>query len=383
MSNIFLTPKVIINGNDALLNAKEQICTLGNKALIVTDLNMIKFGAIEKLTCILKECNIDFFIFSEANNEPDDILVTNGSKVFKDNDCDFLIALGGGSPIDTMKGISILLSSSEELSSHLGKEIILKRPKMVAIPTTAGTGSEATQFTIIKDTKTKVKMLLKGSDLIPDLAIVDPNFTFSLPKSVTAATGIDALCHSLESFTSKKAQPLSNTFALSSIKRILNNLETCYKEPQNIKAREEMCLASLEAGISFNNSSVTIIHGMSRPLGSIFNIPHGLSNAMLLETCLTYIREDIVSDLSIISKYCNIAPTEASPFEASILLLNKISSLLRNLDIPSLKKFGVVKEEYLGYIDKMAKDAINSGSPSNTKKELDEIQLVQLYKSLI
>ena len=144
-----------------------------------------------------------------------------------------------------------------------------------------------------------------------------------------------------------------------------------------------MCLASLEAGISFNNSSVTIIHGMSRPLGSIFNIPHGLSNAMLLETCLTYIREDIVSDLSIISKYCNIAPTEASPFEASILLLNKISSLLRNLDIPSLKKFGVVKEEYLGYIDKMAKDAINSGSPSNTKKELDEIQLAQLYKSLI
>lgn len=383
MSNIFLTPKVIITGNDALLNSKEQICTLGNKALIVTDLNMIKFGAIEKLTCFLKKCNIDFFIFSEANNEPDDILVTNGSKVFKDNDCDFLIALGGGSPIDTMKGISILLCSSEELSSHLGKEIVLKRPKMVAIPTTAGTGSEATQFTIIKDTKTKVKMLLKGSDLIPDLAIVDPNFTFSLPKSVTAATGIDALCHSLESFTSKKAQPLANTFALSSIKRILNNLETCYKEPENIKAREEMCLASLEAGISFNNSSVTIIHGMSRPLGSIFNIPHGLSNAMLLETCLTYIREDIVSDLSIISKYCNIAPTEASPFEASILLLNKISSLLRNLDIPSLKKFGVVKEEYLGYIDKMAKDAINSGSPSNTKKELDEIQLAQLYKSLI
>ena len=160
---------------------------------------------------------------------------------------------------------------------------------MIAIPTTAGTGSEATMFTIITDTANNVKMLLKGACLIPDLAIIDPVFSISTPKSVTTSTGVDALCHAIEAYTSRKAQPFSDIFALSAIKRIFSNLPIVYEEPDNLEARKEMALAATEAGIAFNNSSVTLVHGMSRPIGALFHVPHGLSNAMLLERCMYFV----------------------------------------------------------------------------------------------
>ena len=146
--------------------------------------------------------------------------------------------------------------------NYLGKEITIETPGMIAIPTTAGTGSEATQFTIITNTKKDIKMLLKGTVLIPDLAIIDPQFTLSAPSRITAATGLDALCHAVESYTSKKAQPLSKSFSVSAVKRILKYLPIAYTDGSNVKAREEMSIAALEAGIAFNNASVTIIHGM-------------------------------------------------------------------------------------------------------------------------
>ena len=207
MANTFLTPKMIISGSDALSNAKNELKRLGRKAFIVTDATMVKLGNVSLLENILKEIDVDYYIFSEVNFEPNDLIVIQGKDTYKDNNCDFLIALGGGSPIDTAKAISILLNNDAPLSSYMGKIINIDRPALVAIPTTAGTGSEATKFTIINDTATKVKMLLTGPCLIPDLAIIDPAFSKSAPKSVTSHTGIDALCHAVESYTSRKAQP--------------------------------------------------------------------------------------------------------------------------------------------------------------------------------
>ncbi len=381
MANTFLTPKMIVSGNDALDSAKSELSKLGKKAFIVTDAMMVKLGNILLLEKILKEVNIDYHIFSEVNFEPNDTVVIQGKDAYRENNCDFLIALGGGSPIDTAKAISILLNNDAPLSSYMGKVIDIDRPPLVAIPTTAGTGSEATKFTIINDTATKVKMLLTGPCLIPDLAIIDPAFSKSAPQSVTSHTGIDALCHAVESYTSRKTQPLSDTFALSAIKRIFANLQKCYDNGNDTEARVQMSLAALEAGISFNNSSVTIVHGMSRPMGALFHVPHGLSNAMLLEECMNYVVDGAYDRFADIARYLSLTD-DKDDVKAAKIFLNALSELLRNLNVPTMSQYGIDKEEYFASIDKMAHDAFASGSPSNTIKEIKVDDMVELYKKI-
>lgn len=381
MANTFLTPKTIVSGNNALDAASSQLSSFGKKAFVVTDATMVKLGNADSLLKVLDKEGIEYSVFPEVNFEPNDLIVKQGAEAYKASGCDFLIALGGGSPIDTAKAISILLASDVALSSYMGKIIDIERPGLVAIPTTAGTGSEATKFTIINDTETKVKMLLTGPCLIPDLAIIDPMFTISAPKSVTAHTGIDALCHALESYTSRKAQPLSDTFALSAIKRIFGNLRTCYNEGNNTEARIQMSLAALEAGISFNNSSVTIVHGMSRPMGALFHVPHGLSNAMLLKECMDFAVQGAYDRFADVSRYLGLSDSTDDK-EAAELFLKELSSLLSGLHVPTMSEYGIDKEEYFSNIDKMAHDAFASGSPSNTIRETSVEDMKELYKQI-
>ncbi|MBR0474301.1 MAG: iron-containing alcohol dehydrogenase [Erysipelotrichaceae bacterium] len=381
MANTFLTPKTIVSGNNALDAASSQLSSFGKKAFVVTDATMVKLGNADSLLKVLDKEGIEYSVFPEVNFEPNDLIVKQGAEAYKASGCDFLIALGGGSPIDTAKAISILLASDAALSSYMGKIIDIARPGLVAIPTTAGTGSEATKFTIINDTETKVKMLLTGPCLIPDLAIIDPMFTISAPKSVTAHTGIDALCHALESYTSRKAQPLSDTFALSAIKRIFGNLRTCYNEGNNTEARIQMSLAALEAGISFNNSSVTIVHGMSRPMGALFHVPHGLSNAMLLKECMDFAVKGAYDRFADVSRYLGLSDSTDDK-EAAELFLKELSSLLSDLHVPTMSEYGIDKEEYFNNIDKMAHDAFASGSPSNTIRETSVEDMKELYKQI-
>ena len=381
MANTFLTPKTIVSGNNALDAASSQLNSFGKKAFVVTDATMVKLGNADSLLKVLDKEGIEYSVFPEVNFEPNDLIVKQGAEAYKASGCDFLIALGGGSPIDTAKAISILLASDAALSSYMGKIIDIERPGLVAIPTTAGTGSEATKFTIINDTETKVKMLLTGPCLIPDLAIIDPMFTISAPKSVTAHTGIDALCHALESYTSRKAQPLSDTFALSAIKRIFGNLRTCYNEGNNTEARIQMSLAALEAGISFNNSSVTIVHGMSRPMGALFHVPHGLSNAMLLKECMDFAVQGAYDRFADVSRYLGLSDSNDDK-EAAEVFLKELSSLLNDLHVPSMSEYGIDKEEYFNNIDKMAHDAFASGSPSNTIRETSVEDMKELYKQI-
>ena len=381
MANTFLTPKTIVSGNNALDASSSQLSSFGKKAFVVTDATMVKLGNADSLLKVLDKEGIEYSVFPEVNFEPNDLIVKQGAEAYKASGCDFLIALGGGSPIDTAKAISILLASDAALSSYMGKIIDIERPGLVAIPTTAGTGSEATKFTIINDTETKVKMLLTGPCLIPDLAIIDPMFTISAPKSVTAHTGIDALCHALESYTSRKAQPLSDTFALSAIKRIFGNLRTCYNEGNNTEARIQMSLAALEAGISFNNSSVTIVHGMSRPMGALFHVPHGLSNAMLLKECMDFAVKGAYDRFADVSRYLGLSDSTDDK-EAAEVFLKELSSLLYDLHVPTMSEYGIDKEEYFSNIDKMAHDAFASGSPSNTIRETSVEDMKELYKQI-
>ena len=382
MANLFLSPKYIVSGENSLDLSKEYLMNFGKKALIITDNMMIKIGALEKLIVILDEINIKYEIFSEVNSEPTDVIVEAGIKRYKESNSEFLIALGGGSPIDAMKAIGAMITNEGEIVDYLQKIIPNKPPVLVAIPTTAGTGSEATQFTIISDTKNNVKMLLKGPSLIPTLAIVDPVFTLTSPSFITAATGVDALCHAIEAYTSRKAQPMSDTFAISAIKRIYKNLLNAYKNGADIKAREQMAIASLEAGIAFNNSSVTIVHGMSRPIGAMFHVPHGLSNAMLLKECLNFAKSGAISQFNNLAKEIEVFEIGMTEEEGATSFIEAIKELLDDLNIQTLKEFGVDKEEFFKVMDKMVSDALISGSPQNTRRIPTKTDVLEIYKKL-
>ena len=382
MAREFIEPGQVIKGSGALTMAEETLKGLGKKALIVTDKVMIQLGNCAKVETALKNQGIDYAIYSEIVGEPTDTMIENGLKVYKENGCDFLVALGGGSPIDSMKAIGSLVVNGGNISDYMGKVIDVEMPPLVAIPTTAGTGSEATQFTIITDTKKDIKMLLKGKVLMPKLAIIDPQFTMTAPPKITAATGLDALCHAVEAYTSRKAQPLSDSYAMSAVKRIFKSLPVAFKDGKNEEARIQMSVAALEAGIAFNNASVTIIHGMSRPIGALFHVAHGLSNAMLMKECLGFALEGAYDRFADLGRAIGVADATDEDKAAAEKFLSAIEGIVKEFETPSLAEFGIDKEEFFKVIDKMAYDAMDSGSPQNTMREVSEEQVKQIYRNL-
>ena len=382
MAREFIVPGQIITGSGALTMAEETLKGLGKKALIVTDKVMIQLGNCAKVETALKNQGIDYAIYSEIVGEPTDTMIENGLKVYKENGCDFLVALGGGSPIDSMKAIGSLVVNGGNISDYMGKVIDVEMPPLVVIPTTAGTGSEATQFTIITDTKKDIKMLLKGKVLMPKLAIIDPQFTMTAPPKITAATGLDALCHAVEAYTSRKAQTLSDSFAMSAVKRIFKSLPVAFKDGKNEEARIQMSVAALEAGIAFNNASVTIIHGMSRPIGALFHVAHGLSNAMLMKECLGFALEGAYDRFADLGRAIGVADATDEDKAAAEKFLSAIEGIVKELETPTLAEFGIDKEEFFKVIDKMAYDAMDSGSPQNTMREVSEEQVKQIYRNL-
>ena len=382
MAREFIVPGEIISGSGALEMAETALKSMGKKALIVTDKVMISLGNCEKVENALKNQGIEYAIYSDVTGEPTNIMVDNGVKVYKENDCDFMVALGGGSPIDTMKAIGALVKNGGDIADFMGKVIDVDMPPMAAVPTTAGTGSEATQFTIITDTRKDIKMLLKGKVLMPNLAIIDPQFTMTAPPKITAATGLDALCHAVEAYTSRKAQTLADTFAVSAVKRIFKYLPIAFHDGQNEEARVEMSVAALEAGIAFNNASVTLIHGMSRPIGAMFHVAHGLSNAMLMKECLSFALEGAYERFADLGRAIEVADTSDSDKEASEKFLAALVKLTEELETPTLEQYGIDKEAFFNVIEKMSFDAMASGSPQNTRREITQADVEQMYKNL-
>lgn len=382
MANLFLTPKTIVTGEGALELSADNLIGLGKKALIVTDDMMVKLGNLEKLTKVLDNAKIEYAVYSEINSEPCDYMIEKGAGLYREGGCDFLIAIGGGSPIDSMKAIAAVVTYDCDIDDFMGKVITKQLPNMCAIPTTAGTGSEATQNTIINNTKENIKMLLKGDALMVDLAIVDPVFTMTAPPAVTANTGIDALCHAVEAYTSVKAFPMADTMALSAVKRIFNSLYECYIHPDNVEARADMATAATEAGMAFNNSSVTIIHGMSRPIGALYHVPHGLSNAMLIDKCLRFAVEACPDRFCTLAQTIGVYKEGMSEREGADAFLDAVSDLCKKLNIQTLAEFGVDKEDFYSNTDKMATDAIASGSPANTRRNPTKEEIIDIYKSL-
>ena len=382
MAREFLVPGHIITGARALDAAEKIFPTMGKKALVVTDPVMIKLGNCAKVEAALKQEHVPYAVYSDIVGEPNNIMIENGLRKYREEGCDFLIAIGGGSCLDSMKAIGALAVNGGDIADFFGKTIDVEMPPMAAIPTTAGTGSEATQFTIITDTRKDVKMLLKGPKLIPSLAVIDPQFTMTAPPAVTANTGLDALCHCVEAYTSRKAQTLSDTFAVSAVKRIFANLPTAYHDGSNQEARIQMSVAALEAGIAFNNSSVTLIHGMSRPIGALFHVAHGLSNAMLMNVCLTFALPGAYDRFGDLGRAIGVADASDTAQAAAEKFLDALKKLVAEMEIPTPEAYGIDRETFMNVIPKMAHDAMESGSPQNTIRDITVEQVSDLYRQL-
>ena len=320
-------------------------------------------------------------IFDGITGEPTVEMINGGVAAYKDNGCDYVIGIGGGSSLDSAKAIAAMSVLGGSIADYMGREIDGDFPPMVLIPTTAGTGSEATKFTIITDTQKDVKMLLKGDSLLPQLAVLDYSYTISSPQSVTAATGMDALTHAIESYTSRRANPITDIFALSALKRIFKYLPAAYSEPENEEAREQMLLAAYEAGVCINNASVTLVHGMSRPIGALFHVPHGISNAMLDIKCLGFALSGAPDRFAAAARAIG-ASDSADDETAAQAFLTALENLCRTVEIPTLAEYGIDRSAFFAAMDKMADDALASGSPANTIREVAKQDIIDIYKSL-
>lgn len=358
-----LMPGRTVVGENAISTAEEQISQLGKNALVISGKIVEKSGIVKKLTDSLVQAGMAYTVFTDIKGEPDDQMVAAAKGVYDENGCDMIIGIGGGSPQDSAKAVSAQSGYAP----------------VVLIPTTAGSGSEATKFYCVTESSTGTKKLNTDEKVIPKLAIIDPTLSVTAPKSITAATGMDALTHAVEAYTSKKATPYTDLFALSAIKRVFEYLPRAYENGADIEARTQMALAAYEGGVCINNASVTLVHGMSRPIGALFHVPHGISNAMLIAKCLAYAKDGCETRFAAIGRALGAVGSDAECANAFFIYLD---DLCKTIEIPSLEEYGIDKQEFLARMDKMADDALASGSPGNTIKEVKKDNILQIYKQL-
>lgn len=380
-SHQLLIPNTILYGPGCLDELGKKAKDLGKNALVVTDNIMVSAGYVEKLRNTLMDQDLNCVIFDQANYEPTTTLISDGVKTYKDKKCDFLIALGGGSPIDAAKAIGAMTVNTGKLADYMGSnKITVTPPPLVAVATTSGTGSEVTKVTIITDVENDVKMLISSDNLMPKISVNDPLLTMSVPQNVTAATGIDAFCHAAEAYISIKSQPFTDEMALSAISRISKYIRRAWANGNDLEARSQMMLASMEAGIAFSNSSVTIIHGMSRPIGANFNIAHGISNAVLLVTCMEFAMMGAPEKFAKIASAMGENIENLTTMQAAKASITAMRELCADLNIPTISGLGVDKEKFLSLLPKMADDALESGSPANTPRKVTKEEIISLYQ---
>lgn len=377
----FRVPPVIHFGENAAKEAGNEAKGLGaTKALLVTDKVLKEAETIDPVLKSLSQSGLGPVVFDGVNSEPDLSHVDDGLAMLRQEGCDILVACGGGSPIDAAKAIAAMATNPGKITDYMGQGKLTKAGvPVIAIPTTAGTGSEVTIFTIITDTTNDVKTLIGSPALMPQVALVDPLLTLNMPRGLTAGTGLDALIHAIEAYVSVKAHPMSDVMALSAIRLINEFLPLAWANPENLKARSQTMLGAMQAGIAFSNASVALVHGMSRPIGANFHVPHGVSNATLLGVVMEF------SLMGAPQRYADIAaalglPTEGrTPMEAAHEGAEVVKGLVDRLEVPSLTELGVSQEKLEPVVSKMAEDAIASGSPGNNPRKPTKEEIVKLY----
>ncbi|CAM3564061.1 iron-containing alcohol dehydrogenase [Aeromicrobium ponti] len=378
---VFRVPEAIFYGRGSSEKVGAEAALRGKKALIISDKIMDQLGYVSECRTYLQEEGVKSEVYLGVASEPTDEYVAEALELFQKEQCDLVISVGGGSCIDTAKAIAVLATNGGFIGDYMGGKKLAQHAPVphIAIPTTAGTGSEATDVTVITNSSNDVKMMIKQPAFMPSVAIVDPLLTISSPKNVTSATGVDALSHAVEAYLSKKAHPMTDTMAISAMKLIVANILTAYNDGENVDAREAMSLGSLQAGMAFSNASVCLVHGMSRPIGALFHVPHGISNAMLLPAVLEFSQEACVDRLADIGRIFQPDNESLSNEETAEIAVQSVKDLCLKLNIPNLRGWGIDQEAFKTAVGKMATDAIDSGSPGNNPRVPTQSELEELY----
>ncbi|MGC8971561.1 MAG: iron-containing alcohol dehydrogenase family protein [bacterium] len=360
-------PQVIVYGIDSIDSLGGEVKKLGTKPLIVCGKTSAKkSGAIDRAINSLSKQGITPEVFDKVNPEPEVGDVEMGVEIAKSFGADVIIGIGGGSPMDVAKGIAVCLKIGKPITALKGEEIKESLP-VVNIPTTAGTGSEVTRFAVFTDPTIKEKFVVRGPGIVPKVAIIDPSLTYSMPPNVAASSGIDALSHAIESYMSNRSTLTTDMLAISAIDFINKYLEESVNTG-NPSAREKIAYASFWAGMSFNNSSVVLVHAMSRPLGAFFHIPHGVSNGILLPYIVRFNASNIGDKLDTLRKILGKDPWD------------RIWELLERINLPT-KISQVVKEE----IDfaPLVEQVLNNASTFNNPRPVSREDVFRLYKEAL
>jgi alcohol dehydrogenase class IV len=378
-------PRLMAMGGGAVAEVPALLAKLGLRhPLVVTDAFMVASGLAERLLTPLRAAGLTFAIFDGVVPDPTDRVVEAGVAALAGAPFDCLIGFGGGSPMDTAKAIAI--AAALPAGAHLRSVKAPAAADMAAlpvlcVPTTAGTGSEVTRFTIITDTARDEKMLIAGLGALPLAAVVDYELTMGLPRRITADTGIDSLTHALEAFVSRRANPVSDDYARAAMRLIAPNLRAVWANPGDHAAREAMMRGATLAGLAFSNASVALVHGMSRPIGAHFHVPHGMSNAMLLPAVTEFGLAAGQARYAEAARVMGLAAA-GDDVTAAAALLAELRALNRDLEVPTPAGFGIDPARWRDLLPTMAAQALASGSPGNNPRVPEAAEIVALYEGL-
>ncbi len=377
-------PRMMQIGSGACEKLPEFVRAVGGaKPLLVTDKMMVQLGYAEQVLSVLREAGIDADVYDDTVPEPTAASIMGGVAMVQNGSYDVVIALGGGSPIDSAKAIAVMGKFGGTIRDYCFPRLVSEKGlPLIAIPTTAGTGSECTKVTVITDETNSEKLLCVGTAFMPTAAIIDYTLSLSVPPRTTADTGIDALTHAIEAYVSRKAGLYSDSQALAAMRLIGPNLRTVYHDGGNRAARESMMLGSTLAGIAFNNASVALVHGMSRPIGAFFHVPHGLSNAMLLPAVTAYSIPAAAERYADCARAIGVAAAGDDTDTANRKLLDELVALNRELKVPTLAEFGVQKADFDAVVETMAEQALASGSPGNNPRVPAKEEIIAIYREL-
>jgi alcohol dehydrogenase class IV len=384
MVPIVTAPRLLAIGGGALAELPGVMAQLGlAKPLVVTDPFIRGCGILDRATALLDRARIGVQVFADTVPDPTTAVIEEGARIVENGDFDSLVAIGGGSSIDTAKGVSVLGANGGRMRDYkVPQEIPKTGLPVIAIPTTAGTGSEVTRFTVVTDTETDEKMLIAGLACCPLAAIVDYELTLSMPYRLTADTGIDSLTHAIEAYVSRRANPYTDGLAKQAMALIARHIRAACAEPGNRAAREAMMLGATTAGMAFSNASVALVHGMSRPIGAFFHVPHGLSNAMLLPEITAFSARAALDRYADCARAMGVADAEEGSQGAAARLLDELRQLNRDLKVPSPRQYGIDHDRYEELLPVMASQALASGSPANNPRVPSADEIMALYRQV-
>lgn len=381
MVNRFVLNEVSYFGPGAREVLPKEIARLGlHKAFVATDKDLIKFGVADKVLDVLRRADIPYEVFSEIKPNPTVSNVKAGVKAFADSGADFILAIGGGSSMDTAKAIGII-TNNPEFADVVSLEGVAdthhKSVPVIALPTTAGTAAEVTINYVITDEKNEKKMVCVDPNDIPAIAIVDAELMYTLPRGLTAATGMDALTHAIEGLITKGAWEMSDMFEIKAIDMINRYLPTAVNEPSNADARNGMAVAQYIAGMAFSNVGLGAVHGMAHPLGAIFDIPHGVANALLLPIVMEFNMPAAIEKYGEIAKAMGVYKQGMTPDEAAQAAVDAVRELAVRVGIPQhLAELGIKEEDLPRLAEAAMADVCTPGNPRDVTYD----DILALYK---